>query len=339
MRTPQRVLSMVSNSSGGTGANIPEECKPMTYRRRTRMRRGFVAAAVVASLVLVVGQAMASHDTGPYMFFAKFDKTDNTANDKHVMISGNSNIYQGKIKSNGDIDHSGNCNKFEDTVRYYDMYNDGGNNNDFIPNDPDACQGDDVGDTEPQQQAFDANYPGNLETWTSPTCDYNFTDDKAFDPDTDPNGVYCGDGDTDFTVPSDAGWPDCGDFTAPPWPQPCGTPKQWTLITGGKIDISGENVHIVPAAGGHGVLGYSSFNDPAAISWSGNEGYGEGLFFAPNGTVKVHGNESVWCMQVVGEMLDIQGNENLWGAPCGGVEPTPTPSPTPSPSPSPTPSP
>src|SRR5688500_14689061 len=78
---------------------------PPQRRNRNLTRLGLSAAAIAVTLLVATGAfvSAANQTSGGYMFFARDDKLDNDANNEHVKISGNFNIYQGNIKSNGDL--------------------------------------------------------------------------------------------------------------------------------------------------------------------------------------------------------------------------------------------
>src|SRR5688572_6546547 len=89
-----------------------------------RSRRGQVTASLWAALTLVVLVAYvasaATQHAGSWMFFAYDDRVLNSANGKHIDISGSGNTLHGDIKSNGDFDAGGSNNTFNGIVRYYD---------------------------------------------------------------------------------------------------------------------------------------------------------------------------------------------------------------------------
>ena len=103
-------------SRGGVRASAASVGTKVVFRGASL---AVIAIALLTSLSSLVPGA--PENSGGYMFFARFDQVDNTANDKHVLVSGNGNVFQGNIKSNGDIDGTGNNNTFLGTIRYFDI--------------------------------------------------------------------------------------------------------------------------------------------------------------------------------------------------------------------------
>ena len=296
-----------------------------TPKTRVALALLSVLALGFASLTMFVSLTYAVPQHGdPWMFFAfeGFDQSrdENTVvEEPQVDITGNLNVYNGPIHSNRNASVSGNDNNFTNILRYFDDFEETGGPNDFPP--PGAT------DTEPQQAPSVLNWPGTTGPgFTEPTCQFGTRStpgDKAMLA-SDPDGVYCLDNGK-FTL----GANNLGTQAAP---------RQWTFITDGLIDVSGEGNWIVPAPNGDGVLAYTTSNLPSAIQWAGNLGGARGLAHAPNGHVDVEGNENVYCLQIVAQRVEVGGNENVWGWPCAALSlPSPTPTPTPTPTPSPTP--
>lgn len=85
----------------------------MTSQRRIYRplgrRRGAVISALAFMLVMMVSYvALAAHQHADnWIIFAYDDRLDNTENLEHVDVTGNDNVYDGDIHSNGDVSVSG----------------------------------------------------------------------------------------------------------------------------------------------------------------------------------------------------------------------------------------
>jgi hypothetical protein len=293
---------------------------PRMFRtpRKGRLTAGSLLAVLLVALMSYVAFAATQH-AGSWTIFAYDDRVQNTADDKHVDVSGNENIVQGDIKSNGDAHVSGNDNAFSGLFRFYDPpFNEPGDDNSYLSG-------------EPQQENF-SGWPGNLGSFDEPDCDFgNRSDNNDLDLETsDPPGVYCR-GNAKVVVKEDGGV------------------GQFTILTNGEINVADEGVDLVPDT--NGILFYSQNN---LIDWSGNLGSAEGLIFAPSSIIKIQGNENEFCAQFASRTFQLSGNENVFGdcaipsatptptpeaTPTPTPEATPTPSPTPAGSPDPTPTP
>jgi len=298
-------------------------------RVRTALALVSILALALSSVTLFASLTLAVQNGDPWMFFAHegFGQTrDSNAvvEEPQMDISGNENIYDGPMHSNRNTSVSGNQNDFNEDVRYFDDFEDTAPD----PPDPGANFYEDLA-----QAAATLDWPGTTgPDFTEPTCQFgtrSTAGNKAMTA-ADPDGVYCLDnGNFDIAVNG------LGTQAAP---------RQWTFITDGLINESGEGNWIVPAPNGDGVLAYTTADSPQAIEWHGNLGGAEGLMHAPNGHVDVEGNENVYCLQIVAQRVEVGGNENVWGWPCAATAPPPpTPTPTegqqggnPTPSPTPT---
>ena len=112
--------------------------------------------------------------------------------------TGNFNVYQGKIDSNGDLNHSGDDNTFEDVVELFDVYVAGGNG--ILP-----------GAGEPHQDGVLGELAGNPRRKLRPTGL------RLWEPlgllnrpaPSDPDGPSIAAGSGNIDVPSDAALPEC----------------------------------------------------------------------------------------------------------------------------------
>ena len=268
-----------------------------------------IVGIVIATVGLTAIAVAAPQHSNPWMFFAWDDRANNTANGKHIDISGSSNTFQGAIKSNGDFDAGGSSNIFNGIVRR---------------NDNDGTAGSNTYNAgAPAFEAFQLLYPGTLAT---------------YDPSTDGPACMHGTslvGGTNITLAANA--PDgvyctgSGNISAPN----SNTDGAFTLITlTGRININGSDFDMTPYA--DNLLAYSNQTaDQFGIDISGSNGSTmTGVVFAKSSDIKFQGSNSTFCVQAAAQQIQVSGSNNVFNQ-CLGPNPTPSPSPSPSPSPTP----
>src|SRR5688500_5173669 len=139
-----------------------------------KVTAGTLLAVAMVALMSYAAVAANQH-AGDWMIFASEDSqiSDPANNEEHFDATGNENLYDGDIHSNGDASVSGNDNTFTGKLEYYDEFEDTGNGNSYIADQPD--QSDPI-----------SSWPGNLDSFDPPECtvtDSGDIDIKADDPD------------------------------------------------------------------------------------------------------------------------------------------------------------